>query len=152
MNWILIGVVFVVIHSANVFADQQILIDKLASEYIASEKALWKKIDTQLILVDRGSLLNEVYHEHARILQNDFGENKALWSLGIQKYQPLINTVLAIDTNIRNIRDYLMRSDYTQLSFLAQNAGQQMQRSADDLNNAIGQRSFWNDLITGVCI
>lgn len=150
MRLILFSVLFVLMHSKIVFADQQILIDKLASEYIASEKALWKKIDTQLILLDRGSLLNEVYHEHARILKNDFGENRVLWSLGIQKYEQLINTVLSIDTNVRNIRDYLMNSEYVKLADLAKNAAAQMQRSADDLHAAVGRASFWSDLALSV--
>lgn len=127
--------------------DQQILIDKLTTEYLGVEKALWKKIDTQLILLDRGSLLSEIYHEHSRILNNDFGENRVLWSLGIQKYERLINIVLSIDTNVKNIKDYLIKSEYVKLVDLARNAGQQMQKSADDLNDIIGQQSFWNELL-----
>lgn len=144
----LLAVTFIIINLTCVFTE--IRIDKFTNEYIASEKILWKKIDTQLILIDRGSLLNQIYHEHYRILQNDFGVNNALESLGLQKYQPLINTMLAIDTNIRNIKDYLVRNDYGQLGDLAQNAADQMQRSANDFHNTIGQISFWNDLIVGV--
>lgn len=129
------------------FGDNQILIDKLTNEYLASEKALWKKIDTQLILLDRGSLLNEIYHEHLRILNNDFGENRVLWNLGIQKYEKLINIVLSIDTNVKNIKDYLTKSQYAKLIDLVQNAAQQIQKSTDDLNAIIGQRSFWSELV-----
>lgn len=129
------------------FGEHQILVDKLTSEYLIKEEALWKKINTQLILLDRGSLLNEIYREHSRILNNDFGEHKILFGLGIQKYEPLINTILSIDTNVKNIKEYLRRADYTKLADLAKNAASQMQRSLNDLQNVISQRSFWNDLI-----
>lgn len=133
-----------------VFGAQQIQIDKLASAYIASEKALWKKIDTQLILIDRGSLLNEIYHEHAQFLQSDFGDSRVLWNLGIQKYEPLINTVLSINTNVKNIQDYLTKAEYAKLGDLAKNAGGQMLQAESDLNATIGRISFWNDLATKV--
>lgn len=145
MKLLLFGIVLL-FTSANC-GDQQILIDKLTAEYLAVEKALWKKIDTQLILLDRGSLLSEIYHEHSRILSNDFGENRVLWSLGIQKYERLINIVLSIDTNVKNIKDYLIKSEYVKLVDLARNAGQQMQKSAADLDDIAAQRSFWNDLL-----
>lgn len=147
MNLAFLGIFLLFINANSVFSDNQILIDKLTNEYLASEKALWKKIDTQLILLDRGSLLNEIYHEHLRILNNDFGENRVLWNLGIQKYEKLINIVLSIDTNVKNIKDYLTKSQYAKLIDLAQNAAQQIQKSTDDLNAIIGQRSFWNDLV-----
>lgn len=135
---------------STALGDQQILIDKLTSEYIASEKALWKKIDTQLILLDRGSLLNEIYREHSRILSNDFGEHKVLWSLGIQKYERLVNTILSIDTNINNIKDYLSKAAYTKLTELAKNAATQIQQSADELSSTITRSSFWTDIVSNV--
>lgn len=145
MKLLLFGIVL--LFTSAKCGDQQILIDKLTIEYLAVEKALWKKIDTQLILLDRGSLLSEIYHEHSRILNNDFGENRLLWSLGIQKYERLINIVLSIDTNVKNIKDYLIKSEYVKLVELARSAGQQMQKSAADLDDIVGQRSFWNDLL-----
>lgn len=147
-NLVLLGIFLLFMRADVVFGDKnQIRIDKLTSDYLASEKALWKKIDTQLILLDRGSLLNEIYHEHLRILNNDFGENRILWSLGIQKYERLINIVLSIDTNVKNVKDYLAKSEYVKLTDLAKNAAQQMQKSTDDLNGIIGQRSFWDNLV-----
>lgn len=152
MNNISFGLfILVVVSSGNVvFGDHSILIDKLTNEYIVQEKALWKKIDTQLILLDRGSLLNEIYREHSRILNNDFGDTKLLWSLGIQKYERLINTVLAIDTNIKNIKAYLMKAEYARLTDLAKNAASQMIQSADDLNTIIANKPFWTDLASNV--
>lgn len=135
----------------SVFGEQQIRIDKLTSAYIRSEKALWKKINTQLILIDRGSLLNEIYHEHAQFLQNDFGEGSVLWQLGIQKYEPLIATVLSINTNAKNIQDYLTKAEYAKLADLAKNAAGQMLHAANNLNATIGQITFWNDLASSVC-
>lgn len=134
----------------SVFGEQQIQIDKLTSTYITSEKALWKKIDTQSILIDRGSLLNEIYHEHADVLRHDFGDSRVLWNLGIQKYEPLINTVLSINTNVKNIQDYLTKGEYAKLADLAKNAAGQMQQASNDLNATIGPISFWNDLATRV--
>lgn len=136
--------------TANVLSEQQIEIDKLTSAYIAREKALWKKIDTQLILIDRGSLLNEIYHEHVDFFRNDFGDNRVLWSLGIQRFEPLINTVLSINTNMKNIQDYLSKAEYSKLVDLAKNAAAQMQQAANDLKTTIGRDSFWNDLATSV--
>lgn len=152
MNNISFGLfILVIVSSGNVvFGDHSILIDKLTNEYIVQEKALWKKIDTQLILLDRGSLLNEIYREHSRILNNDFGDTKLLWSLGIQKYERLINTVLAIDTNIKNIKAYLMKAEYARLTDLAKNAASQMIQSADDLNTIIANKPFWTDLASNV--
>lgn len=140
----------ILVSSRNVFGDHSILIDKLTSQYIVQERALWKKVDTQLILLDRGSLLNEIYREHSRILNNDFGESKLLWSLGIQKYERLINTVLSIDTNIKNIKAYLMKAEYARLTDLAKNAALQMLQSAVDLNGIIGNNAFWADLVMNV--
>lgn len=137
---------------AGVFGEQRIQIDKLTSAYIVAEKAIWKKIDTQLILIDRGSLLNEIYHEHAQFLRNDFGDGRVLWNLGIQKYESLINTVLSINTNAKNIQDYLTTAEYAKLADLAKNAAGQMLQSANSLNATIGSVSFWNDLATSVCI
>lgn len=134
----------------GVFGGQKIHIDKLTSAYIASEKAIWKKIDTQLILIDRGSLLNEIYHEHDQFLRNDFGDDRALWNLGIQNYESLINTVLSINTNTKNIQDYLNKADYAKLGDLAKNAAGQMLQAASSLNATIGSLSFWNDLTTKV--
>lgn len=134
----------------GVFGEQHIHIDKLASAYIASEKAMWKKLDTQLILIDRGSLLNEIYHEHALFLRNDFGDGGVLWKLGIQKYESLIGTVLAINTNAKNIQDYLTKAEYAKLADLAKNAAGQMLQSANSLNATIGSISFWSDLATNV--
>lgn len=148
MRFIWLGVLLLFTKTDQAFGDNQILIDKLASEYISVEKALWKKIDTQLILLDRGSFLSEIYREHTRILNNDFDEHKVVFSLGIQKYQRLINTVLSIDTNARNIKEYLSKSQYVKLVDLAQNAATQMQQSADELHAIIGQRSFWTDLVS----
>lgn len=150
MNAIFIGFFTLFVSLQNVFGNYPILIDKITSEYIVQEKALWKKIDTQLILLDRGSLLNEIYREHSRILNNDFGETKLIWSLGIQKYEKLINTVLAIDTNIKNIKAYLMKAEYARLMDLAKNAAPQMLQSADDLSTIIGNASFWADIVSSV--
>ncbi|XP_031621010.1 uncharacterized protein LOC116339329 [Contarinia nasturtii] len=138
----------------NVLGDQQILIDKFTSEYFPKEKALWKKIDTQLILLDRGSLLNEIYREHSRILSdfgenNEFGEIKVLKSLGVQKYSRLISTVQTITSNVKNIKEHLAKAEYTKLVDLAKNAANQIQNSANDLHNIIGKRSFWIDLVDG---
>lgn len=147
MKFILFALFVLFISSENVFGDHQILIDKLTNEYLTNEKALWKKIDTQLILLDRGSLLNEIYREHSRILNNDFGEHKVVWSLGIQKYEQLINTVLSIDTNVKNVKDYLTKAEYTKLADLAKNAATPMHQSLNNLHNIISQRSFWTDLV-----
>lgn len=127
---------------------QQIHIDKLTGEYFSIEKELWKKISTQQILLDRGSFLNEIYREHNRTESNDFGETKTIWSLGIQKYQQLINTVLSIDTNARNIKEYLVHGEYTKLMDLAKNA--QMEKSFDDLHAIISDKSFWEDILANV--
>lgn len=136
--------------TVGVFGEQQIQIDKLTSAYIASEKAIWKKIDTQLILIDRGSLLNEIYHEHVQFLGNDFGGGSVLWHLGIQKYESLIGTLLSINTNAKNIQDYLTKAEYAKLADLAKNAAGQMLASANSLNATIGSISFWSDLATNV--
>lgn len=148
MRFILFGVFLLFLKVEHGFADNQIQIDKLTSEYLTVVKALWKKLDTQLILLDRGSLLNEIYREHSRILNNDIDEHKVLWSLGIQKNQQLINTVLSVDTNTKNIKDYLVKSEYVKMVDLAKNAATQMQQSANELNTIIGQRSFWADLVS----
>lgn len=150
MTTIVIGLFTLIVSLQNVFGNHPILIDKITTEYIVQEKSLWKKIDTQLILLDRGSLLNEIYREHSRILNNDFGEAKLIWSLGIQKYEKLINTVLAIDTNIKNIKAYLMKAEYARLMELAKNAAPQMRQSADDLSTIIGSVSFWTDIVSSV--
>lgn len=147
MNYIVFGIILLFVKPENVFGDDQILIDELTKEYVLSEKALWKKIDTQLILLDRGTLLNEIYREHSRILNNDFGDNTLLRSLEVKKFEKLINTVLSIDTNVKNIKDYLAKGEYTKLIDLAKNSATQMGQSAADLNNIIGQRSFWLELV-----
>lgn len=141
----------VLIITASVFGEQQIQIDKFTTEYIALEKGLWKKIDTQLILIDRGSLLNEIYHKHAEFLRRDFGDTRLISDLGIQKYERLMCTVSSIDTNVKNIRDYLSKAEYAKMADLAKNAAGEMQQAANDLNTTIGSGSFWNDLITSVC-
>lgn len=148
MRFILLGVLLLFTKANQVFGDNQILIDKLTSEYISVEKALWKKIDTQLILLDRGSFLSEIYREHSRILNNDVDEHKVLWSLGIEKYQQLINTVLSIETNSKNIKEYLCKSQYVKLVELAKNAAAQMQQAANELHAIIGQPTFWTDLVS----
>lgn len=148
---VLIWLSVITANSIGVLGDLQIQIDKLTSEYIATEKQLWKKIDTQLILIDRGSLLNEIYHEHNQFLRNNFGDSRVLWNLSIQKYEPLINTVLSIDTNAKNIQDYLAKAEYAKLADLAKSNAAQMQQAADHLNATIGRSAFWNDLISSVC-
>lgn len=145
------GVLIWSIIVASVFGEQQIQIDKLATEYVALEKALWKKIDTQLILIDRGSLLNDIYRGHAEFLRHDFGDSRVFRNSGIQKYEPLINTMSSIDTNVKNIRDYLSKAEYTKLADLAKSAATQMQQVANDLNTTIGSSSFWTDLAASVC-
>lgn len=144
------GVSIWLIIVASAFGEQKIQVDKLTTEYITLEKALWKKVDTQLILIDRGSLLNEIYHKHAEFLRQDFGDSRVIGNLGIQKYQPLITTALSIDTNLKNIQDYLTKAEYTKMADLAKNAAGQMQQAANDLNTTIGSSSFWNDLATSM--
>lgn len=148
MNYIRFTVLCLFINSKNVFGDQQILIDKLTSEYIQTEKTLWKKIDTQQILLDRGSLLNEIYREHSNILNNNLDGNKVLYSLGNPKYQQLLNIISSIDINTNNIKQHLARAEFTKLLDLAKNAAIQIQQSSDGLNAIIGHRSFWSDLIS----
>lgn len=152
MNFILFGVILLFANVANVFGDHQILIEKLTSEYLPKEKSLWKKIDTQLILLDRGSLLNEIYREHSRIF-NEFGENnelseiKLLLNSNTHKHDKLISTVQSIDTNVKNIKEYLSKGQYAKLTDLAKNAVDQIQNAANDLYNITGKRSFWVDLV-----
>lgn len=146
MNYIVFAVLYLVINLKSAFGDQQIRIDKLTIDYIQTEKALWKKIDTQLILLDRGSLLNEIYREHSNILNNDFDANKVLYSLGNQKYQQLNNIIASIETNTNNIKQHLARAEFTKLLDLARSTAFQVQQSADALNAIIGHRSFWPDL------
>lgn len=129
---------------------QQIFTDKLTSEYLGNEKNLWKKIDTQQILIDRGQLFNEIYREHNKTVNNDFGDTKTIWSLGIQKNQRLINTVLAIDTNYKNVRHYLTNAEYVKLVDLAKSATTQMEKSMDDLFEAINEKTFWTDILSDV--
>lgn len=129
---------------------QQIQIDKLTSEYLSVEKQLWVKIGTQQILVDRGNLLNEVYREHKRILNNDFGGSKTIWSLGIQKNQQLINTMLSIDTNQRNIQDYLTNGEHTKMEDLAKSTAVSMEKSMDDLFQSITDQTFWTNILANV--
>lgn len=152
MNFFPFGILIWLSIVVGAFGEQQVHIDKLTSAYIASEKAIWKKINTQLILIDRGSLLNELYHEHAQFLRNDFGDSRVLWNLRIQKYEPLINTVLSINTNAKSIQDYLTKAEYAKLADLAKNAAGQMLQAANDLNATIGSLSFWNDLARSVRI
>lgn len=146
------GVLVCFIITASVAGEQQIEIDKLTTEYVLLEKALWKKIDTQLILIDRGSLLNEIYHNHDEFLQQDFGASQIVSSLGIQRYEPLINAISSIDTNVKNSQNYLRKAEYAKMVDLAKSTAGRMQQAANDLNTTIGSSSFWNDLVTSVWI
>lgn len=152
-------VLIVVVGKSAVYGDEevpnkshQIHIDKLTEEYLVIEKELWKKISTQQILFDRGVFLNEIYREHNRTVFNDFGDSKSIWSLGIQKHQRLINTVLAVDTNAKNVKEYLAHAEYTKLMELAKNAVMQMEQSADELHSVISDKSFWGDILANVTI
>lgn len=131
-------------------AVHQIHIDKKASDYLELEKDLWKKINTQQILIDRGNLLNEIYRQHNRTVNDDLGDSQLIWSLGIQKNQRLVSTTVAIDTNFKNVRHYLTNAEYTKLVDLATSAMTNLEKLLEDFFEAISDKEFWNDILSNV--
>lgn len=128
----------------------RIYIDTLADNYLAIEKSLWTKIETQQLLVDRGQLLDEIYREHKRILEADFGQHSNIWSLGLQRHAKLFNDILAINTNAQNIKEYIFAKENDKVLELAQNAHEQMAKSATEFNQLISDKSFWDNIVYNV--
>lgn len=139
-----------VIHGGQSQAVHQILIDKLTSDYIELETDLWKKINTQQILIDRGNLLNEIYRQHNRTVNDDFDDSQLIWSLGIQKNQRLVSTTVAIDTNFKNVQHYLTNAEYPKLVDLATSATTNLKKLMADFFEAMSDRQFWNDILSNV--
>lgn len=128
----------------------RIYIDTLANEYIAVEKALWTKIETQQLLVDRGQLLDEIYREHKHIIGADFGQHATIWSLGLQRHAKIFNDILAINTNAQNIKEYIFAEENDKAVELAQNAHEQMEKTATEFYQLITDKSFWENIIYNV--
>lgn len=133
-------------------AVQQIHVDKLTGDYLVLEKDLWKKINTQQILIDRGNLFNEIYRQHNRTVNDDFGDSQLIWGLGIQKNQRLISTTVAIDTNFKNVRHYLTNAEYPKLVDLATSVTIDLEKLLEDFFEAISDKEFWNDILSNVNI
>lgn len=131
-------------------AVHQIHIDKLTSDYVELETDLWKKINTQQILIDRGNLLNEIYRQHNRTVNDNLGDSQLIWSLGIQKNQRLVSTTVAIDTNAKNVQHYLTNAEYPKLVDLATSATSNLEKLLEDFFEAISDREFWNDILSNV--
>lgn len=128
----------------------RIHIDTLANDYLAVEKLLWSKIEMQKLLVDRGQLLDEIYREHKRILESEFGQHTTIWSLGLQKHAKLFNDILAINTNAQNIKEYIFAKENDKVLDLAQNAHEQMEKSATEFYQLISDKSFWDNVVYNV--
>lgn len=128
----------------------RIYIDTLANDYLAMEKMLWSKIETQQLLVERGILLDEIYREHKRILEANFGQHATIWSLGLQRHAKLFNEILAINTNARNIKEYIFAKENDKVLELAQNAHEQMENSAAEFYKLISDKSFWENIVYNV--
>lgn len=128
----------------------RIYIDTLADDYLAVERALWSKIEAQQLLVDRGQLLDEIYREHKRILEADFGQHATIWSLGLQRHAKLFNDILAINTNAQNIKEYIFAKENDKVLELAQNAHEQMEKSATEFHELISDKSFWDNVVYNV--
>lgn len=125
----------------------RIHIDTLANDYLAIEKLLWSKIEMQKLLVDRGQLLDEIYREHKRILESEFGQHTTIWSLGLQKHAKLFNDILAINTNAQNIKEYIFAKENDKVLDLAQNAHEQMEKSATEFYQLISDKLFWDNVV-----
>lgn len=138
------------IHGSQSQAVHLIHIDKLTSDYLELETDLWKKINTQQILIDRGNLLNEIYRQHNRTVNDDLGDSQLIWSLGIQKNQRLVSITVAIDTNFKNVRHYLTNAEYPKLVDLATSATANSEKSLEDFFEAISDREFWNEILSNV--
>lgn len=130
----------------------RIYIDTLADDYLAVEKVLWSKIEAQQLLVDRGQLLDEIYREHKRILEADFGQYATIWSLGLQRNAPLFNGILAMNANAQNFKEYIFAKENDKVLELAQNAHEQMEKSVTEFHHWIGDKSFWDGVIHDVRI
>lgn len=128
----------------------RIFIDNLANDYLAVEKALWSKIETQQLLVERGQLLDEIYREHKRILEADFGYHATIWSLGLQRNVRLFNGILAINTNAQNIKEYIFDKENDKVLELVQNAHEQMEKSATEFYQLISDKPFWDNVLLNV--
>lgn len=128
----------------------RIFIDSLANDYLAVEKALWMKIEKQQLLVERGQLLDEIYREHKRILEADFGQHATFWSLGLQRHAKLFNQILAINTNAQNIKKYIFDKENDKVLELVQNAHEQMEKSATEFYELISAKSFWDNVVLNV--
>lgn len=136
--------------SATTSKVSRIFIDSLANDYLAVEKVLWSKIETQQLLVDRGQLMDEIYREHKRILEADFGQHATIWSLGLQRHAKLFNEILAINTNAQNIKGYIFDKENDKVLELVQNAHVQMEKSATEFYQLISDKSFWDNVILNV--
>lgn len=128
----------------------RIFIDTLADNYLTVEKTLWKKIEMQQLLVERGQLLDEIYREHKRILEADFGQHATIWSLGLQRHAKLFNEILAINTNAQNIKEYIFAKENENILELSQNAHEQMEKSATEFYQLISDKSFWENIVYNV--
>lgn len=128
----------------------RIFVDSLTNDYLAIEKTLWTKIEMQQLLVERGQLLDEIYREHKRILEADFGQHATIWSLGLQRHAKLINEILAINTNAQNIKEYIFAKENDKVLELAQNAHEQMETSATEFYQLISDKSFWDNIAYNV--
>lgn len=128
----------------------RIYVDILANDYLAIEKTLWTKIEKQQLLVERGQLLDEIYREHKRILEADFGQYATIWSLGLQRNVKLFNNILAINTNAQNVKEYIFGNENDKVLELAQNAHEQMENSATEFYQLINDKSFWENVVYNV--
>lgn len=128
----------------------RIHIDTVANDYLAMEKALWTKIEQQQLLVERGQLLDEIYREHKRILEVNFGDHATIFSLGLQRNAKLFNEILAINANTANLKEYIFARENDKVLELVQNAHEQMERSATEFYQLISDKSLWDNIVDNV--
>lgn len=125
-------------------------IDQITSEYLKTEKDLWKKIDTQQILVDRGILLGEIYREHKRILNDNFGDTTIISGFDGNRFQQLINIITSIDSNTNNIKKFLSNAEYGKLTELMKISITSFEKLTEDIFRVLDDKTYWNDILMNV--
>lgn len=125
-------------------------IDKITTEYLKTEKDLWKKIDTQQILVDRGILLGEIYREHKRILSDNFGDAKIINGFNGNKFQQLINIITSIDSNTNNVKTFLSNAEYGKLTELMKSSITPFEKLTENIFRVLDDKTYWNDILINV--
>lgn len=151
MNIWLVAVILTVIGINLARAQPKIPVDRVTIDYLQAELNLWQKIDVQQILIDRGNLLNEIYREHNRTLQNDIADAKTIISLSDNgKFRQLFDTVRAIETHTANVKESLEKGDNARVARLLKHSMTEIEQLSETILQAVNDNSFWMNILTNV--